>query len=234
MARALPSEVFRLGDSLTPEEKLVLLALIDYGSRIYPSQGTLAVKTGYCVRTIGTVVQSLRTKGVLTTFQRGAKGLTYVITLDPQRSAPHAEIGRHAMPSTSASHAEQVGMPCRGIRTSKRTNQKNPAPADAGGVVASPWDGIDPEDCRRVRNWYPRGDADALCVAQRLVTLRKLAELGVRVTDHAKWWRRLGQEWARIGVPPYDQLATALESLGEVRDRVAVLAFRIGLGKVAA
>ena len=80
----------------------------------------------------------------------------------------------------------------------------------------------------------PRG-ADELCQAQRRVTLRQLATLGIRVTDHARWWRRLGERWGQIGVPPYDQLAVELQSIGtDVRDRLSVLAFRLGLGRVAA
>jgi hypothetical protein len=100
--------------------------------------------------------------------------------------------------------------------------------------VVSPWDGIDPEDVTKIRRWCPR-DTDTLCEAQRRVTLRKLADLGIRVIDHARWWRRLGERWGQIGVPPYDQLALELQSIGpDVRDRVSVLAFRLGLGRVAA
>lgn len=255
MAKPLPSDVFRLGDALTPEEKLVLLALIDYGARIYPSQGTLAIKTGYCVRTIRTVVKALREKGILTTSQRGAKALTYSVTINPVH-APAAEssritrnysgitpiheardaaVGRHAVQRNAARDAAQCGMPCSGILTSQGTSQGTPAPATAGkGGEASPWDGIDQEDQRKIRNWVPRG-VDELCEAQRRVTLRKLADLGIRVTDHARWWRRLGERWGQIGVPPYDQLALELQSIGpDVRDRVSVLAFRLGLGRVAA
>ena len=235
MAKPLPSDVFRLGDALTPEEKLVLLALIDYGARIYPSQGTLALKTGYCVRTIRTVVKALREKGILTTSQRGAKALTYSVTINPVHEARDAALGRHAVQRNAARDAAQCGMPCSGIRTSQGTSQGTKAPATAGkGGEASPWDGIDQEDQRKIRNWVPRG-VDELCEAQRRVTLRKLADLGIRVTDHARWWRRLGERWGQIGVPPYDQLALELQSIGtDVRDRVSVLAFRLGLGRVAA
>ena len=235
MPKPLPSEVFRLGDALTPEEKLVLLALIDYGARIYPSQGTLAVKTGYCVRTIRTVVKALREKGILTTSQRGSKALTYSVTMNPVHEARDAAVGRHAVQRNAARDAARCGMPCSGILTSQGTSQGTPAPATAGkGGEASPWDGIDQEDQRKIRNWHPR-DVDDLCAAQRRVTLRKLADLGIRVTDHARWWRRLGERWGQIGVPPYDQLALELQSIGtDVRDRVSVLAFRLGLGRVAA
>ena len=235
MAKPLPSDVFRLGEALTPEEKLVLLALIDYGARIYPSQGTLALKTGYCVRTIRTVVKALREKGVIQTSQRGAKALTYSVVLDHVHAARDAAVGRHAVPINAARDAAVCGKRCSGILTSQGTSQPNQAPATAGkGGEASPWDGIDQEDQRKIRRWCPR-DTDTLCEAQRRVTLRKLADLGIRVTDHARWWRRLGERWGQIGVPPYDQLALELQSIGpDVRDRVSVLAFRVGLGRVAA
>jgi hypothetical protein len=255
MAKPLPSDVFRLGEALTPEEKLVLLALIDYGARIYPSQGTLALKTGYCVRTIRTVVKALREKGVIQTSQRGAKALTYSVVLNPVHvpapesspvtrnysgitpvhAARDAAVGRHPVPINAARDAAVCGKRCSGILTSQGTSQPNQAPATAGkGGEASPWDGIDQEDQRKIRRWVPR-DTDTLCEAQRRVTLRKLADLGIRVTDHARWWRRLGERWGQIGVPPYDQLALELQSIGtDVRDRVSVLAFRLGLGRVAA
>ena len=100
--------------------------------------------------------------------------------------------------------------------------------------MVSPWDGIDQEHVRKIRNWHPRADVEALCAAQRRVTLRKLAELGIRVSDHGRWWARLGEQWGEIGVPPYDQLASALDSITDARDRVALLAFRVGVGRVAA
>ena len=81
MAAPRPSDVWRLGEAVTPEEKLVLLALVDYGDRIHPSQGTLSLKTGYCIRTIRTIIASLRRKGLITTSQRGAKSLDYVVQI---------------------------------------------------------------------------------------------------------------------------------------------------------
>lgn len=234
MANTLPSEVWRLGDSVTPTEKLVLLALVDYGTRIHPSQGTLSVKTGLSVRTVGDTIASLRRKGLVTTVQRGAKSLSYSVVLKRPSSANSAEHDRQPLPSRSANSAEEVGNHCRGILTSQGTSQPNPGAVTAAAGVESPWDGIDPEDQRRIRRWVPRG-VEELIVAQRRVTLRKLAEIGVRVSDHARWWRHLGSRWAEKGMPPYDQLLVELEAMGpDVRDRLAMLAFRVGLGRVAA
>lgn len=156
MANTLPSEVWRLGDSVTPTEKLVLLALVDYGARIHPSQGTLAVKTGLSVRTVGDTIASLRRKGLVTTVQRGAKSLSYSVVLKQPSSANSAEHDRQPLPSRSANFAEEVGNHCRGILTSQRTSQPNPGAATAAAGVESPWDGIDTEDQRRIRRWVPR------------------------------------------------------------------------------
>jgi hypothetical protein len=213
---------------LSPTEKYVMIALADYGQRIHPSLAHLSAKTGLHPNTLSRAIVSLRAKGFLSTRGTG-KALNYVLHPHHNGDATVTFKGMHRH------HNGDAPSPLKGRDPNYQRTTKEPRTADAvSGVVASSWDGIDPDDCRRIRNWHPRGDADALCAAQRRVTFRKLAELGVRVTDHARWWHQLGKEWARIGVPPYDQLATALESLGEVRDRVSVLAFRIGLGKVAA
>lgn len=234
MASRLPSDIWRLGSAVTPTEKLLLLALVDYGAKIHPSQGTLALKTGLSVRTVGDTIASLRRKGLVSTLQRGAKAMSYTVTLTPPRSADIAEHDRQPLPRRSAVIAETIGNGCRGILTSQGTSQPNPGAATAAAGVESPWDGIDPEDQRRIRRWVPRG-VEELVAAQRRVTLRKLAEIGVRVSDHARWWSHLGSRWAAKGVPPYDQLLVELEAMGTgVRDRLAVLAFRLGLGKVAA
>ena len=235
MPNTLPSEIWRLGDSVTPTEKLLLLALVDYGVRIHPSQGTLAVKTGLSVRTVGDAIASLRRKGLVTTDQRGSKSLSYSVILKRPTSANSADLGRQPLPRRSANSAEVVGNYCRGILTSQGTSQSNPLPADAGRGVESPWDGIDPEDERRIRRWCGRHDPEELCAAQRRVTLRTLGDLRLRVTDHGRWWTRLGAIWAESGVPPYQTLKAELDAIGaDVRDKTAVLAFRLGIGKVAA
>ena len=65
MPKLYPSDIWRLGDALDPNEKLVALALLDYGDRIYPSQAHVAVKTGLSLATVKRVVGTLRAKGVL-------------------------------------------------------------------------------------------------------------------------------------------------------------------------
>ena len=222
-------QVFRLAPCLSSDELLVLLALADYGDRIFPSQAALAAKTRLHLSTVKRALTGLRSKQVVTSKGYG-KALTYVLHL------AHAERGTSLTQSEVVAQAERGGSSHRARDPNYQTNhQTNPAPAEAGrGVAASPWDGIPEDAIRRIRRWVP-GGADQLCAAQRRVTERRLLELGVARDQLGRWWSRLGDKWGDSGVPPYDNLATTLDGIGgEVRDRLAVLAFRIGVGRVAA
>ena len=222
-------QVFRLAPCLTSDELLVLLALADYGDRIFPSQAALAAKTRLHISTVKRALTGLRSKQVVTAKGYG-KALTYMLHL------AHAERGTSLTQSEVVAQAERGGRSHRARDPNTQTNyQPNPPPAEAGrGVAASPWQGIPEDAIRRIRRWVPEG-ADQLCAAQRRVTERRLLELGVARDQLGRWWSRLGDRWGDTGVPPYDNLATTLDGIGgEVRDRLAVLAFRIGIGKVAA
>ena len=222
-------QVFRLAPCLSSDELLVLLALADYGDRIFPSQAALAAKTRLHISTVKRALTGLRSKQVVTAKGYG-KALTYMLHL------AHAERGTSLTQSEVVAQAERGGRSHRARDPNTQTNyQPNPPPAEAGrGVAASPWQGIPEDAIRRIRRWVPEG-ADQLCAAQRRVTERRLLELGVARDQLGRWWSRLGDRWGDTGVPPYDNLATTLDGIGgEVRDRLAVLAFRIGIGKVAA
>lgn len=222
-------QVFRLAPCLSSDELLVLLALADYGDRIFPSQAALAAKTRLHISTVKRALTGLRSKQVVTAKGYG-KALTYMLHL------AHAERGTSLTQSEVVAQAERGGRSHRARDPNTKTNyQPNPPPAEAGrGVAASPWEGIPEDAIRRIRRWVPEG-ADQLCAAQRRVTERRLLELGVARDQLGRWWSRLGDRWGDTGVPPYDNLATTLDGIGgEVRDRLAVLAFRIGVGRVAA
>jgi hypothetical protein len=219
MAKPLPSEVWRLGDSVTPEEKLVLLALIDYGNRVHPSQGTLALKTGFCVRTIRTIVASLRRKGLITTTQRGAKSLDYSVRFDGVNAANGAGVMRQTVPINAAGDAAQCGKPCLGILTSQGTSQPNQGAADA---AAGGRDGFD-ELVQRIRARDPRADVDA----QRRVCSRVMEQHGLAREDIPPAWRLLCLNWARTGNAPYDTLQRIVNSLEGARDVRAVVLHKI-------
>lgn len=204
------------------------IALADYGERIHPSLAHLCAKTGLHRNTLSRAICSMRAKGVVRTYGTG-KALTYTLDMHFKGDATVPFKVTHRTLKGDAPSPLKVRDP-----NYQRTTKEPPAADAANGGVVSPWDGIDQDDVRKIRNWHPRADVEALCAAQRRVTLRKLAELGIRVSDHGRWWARLGEQWGEIGVPPYDQLATALDSITDARDRVALLAFRVGVGRVAA
>jgi len=230
MASPQPSDVWRLAPCLSAEELLVLLALADYGKRIFPSQAALAAKTRLHRTTVNRAIHSLREKKVVQT-QGWGKSLNYVLHLSQGATAGcRRERQVVSLPATG-------GVAGSDRDPNSQTNQptNHPPPAEAGrGVAASPWEGIPEDAIRRIRRWVPEG-ADELCAAQRRVTERRLLELGVARDQLGRWWSRLGDRWGDTGVPPYDNLATTLDGIGgDVRDRLAVLAFRIGVGRVAA
>lgn len=80
MAKHHPGEIFALGAALTPTEKLVAIALADYGERIHPSQAHLSIKTGLHLDTVSKVICVLRAKGIIETYGTG-KALTYRLDL---------------------------------------------------------------------------------------------------------------------------------------------------------
>lgn len=217
-------DVFRLGDALTPEEKLVLLALIDYGARIHPSQATIAVKTGYGVRTVGKVVASLRKKGLITTSQRGAKSLDYTVVAPPS-SARGAEHGRHAVPSNTARGAEQHGTTCRGIITTQGTTQPNQAPAGAGGGWEVSWD-------RRSR--IAMRDRFASVDANIPALVKAMTRHGCPPTEVQGWVDALCDNWARTGEDAYSCFAAQLPGIEVARDTWAFLCARMRKRGVAA
>jgi biotin operon repressor len=217
MAKHLPSDVWRCG-SLDGIQKLVLLAILDYGRVAYPRQAVLAAKCGISRSTCQRALDQLRASGVLTTSSRG-KALVYQVNLTGEyRHQDDASTGIKMM---------------QGSELVQGTNQPNPGAAEAAkGVVVSAWDGIDPEDRRRILR-HPHGGEDI--EAKHRVVLRELAKLGVRESEFPRWWRQLGKRWGDTGVEPYSTIAAELEEIGaDVRDRAAVLAFRLGVGRAAA
>ena len=229
--RYYPDDVFRLGNEVTPTEKLVLIALAAYGERIHPGQDHLAERTGFHQDTVSRAVASLRRKGFVTTSGTG-KSLTYALHL------------RRKSGGTSGAKAEDLrrksgGPPAQDRRdpNTEVNTEPNPAPADAGrGGGRNPFDGIDPEIVVRIRRWHPRMSdvqVDELAAAQRGALEKRLTKLGCR--DGRGWWKALVDRWSRTGIPPYDCLAASLEELGpDVHHPVAMVAFRLGIGRVAA
>jgi hypothetical protein len=217
MARLLPSDVFRLGDALDPFEKLVALALIDYGPRAFPKQQTLAVKCGLSVRTVQRCLDSLREKGLLTTSSTG-KALTYVLEMRPT-DASCCATQTHLMRPTDASDASHRR---RDPKESNGTREPNQAPAPP----AAGWGGVPESLQEAIRRRDP--GADLVASAQRAVVSQILASVGITADrDHADAWRLLCQAWAATGHRPYDIARKSAERLDGAKDVRAVVLHRI-------
>jgi hypothetical protein len=213
MPKTLPSEVFRLAPCLTSDELLVLLALADYGDRIFPSQAALAAKTRLSKRTVSRAVASLRTKQVVTTKAWG-KALTY--HLDLRQSG----VGTYATQAQEVRHAGVAPTPDRRRDPNYRTNyQPNQQPADAG---SGGW-GVPLELRDRIRALDPRGDF----VAQEKVCRRMMADHQLTGQDAEAAWRLLVVHWSRTGSDPYATLHRVTESLAGARDVRALVLHKI-------
>jgi hypothetical protein len=212
MAKLYPSDVWRMGDSLDPMEKLVALALLDYGDRIFPSQAHVAVKTGLSLATVKRVMKTLRSKMVITT-KRTKRGLAYGFVM------AHPE-PRHSVTQTPPKCQPDTGMVSHRATNYPKNSPTQPRAADA--APAGGWD-LSWEVRSRIGVRDPRGDPDAqLKVARRL-----MREHGLSDAD-AQWgWRLLCEHWARTGNAPYDTLHRITTSLEGARDVRAVVMHKL-------
>jgi hypothetical protein len=211
MAKLYPSDVWRMGDSLDPLEKLVALALMDYGDRIFPSQAHVAVKTGLSLATVKRVMKTLRGKMVIVT-KRTKRGLAYgFVMAQPDTDHGVSVTPPKCQPDTGMVSERATNYP------SNYPNQPRAADAAAGG-----WD-LSWEVRSRIGVRDPRGDPDAqLKVARRL-----MREHGLSDAD-AQWgWRLLCEHWARTGNAPYDTLHRITTSLEGARDVRAVVMHKL-------
>jgi hypothetical protein len=213
MAKLYPSDVWRMGDSLDPMEKLVALALLDYGDRIFPSQAHVAVKTGLSLATVKRVMRSLRAKLVVS-VKRNRKGLSYAFVM----AQPDTSDGVSLTPQKCQPDTGSVSHRATNYPKNYPTNQSGPPEGGRGGVVALS------EDIRSaIAMRDPRGNVDA----QHRVVSRMLGEHGVIGNAAQEAWIALARNWARTGNGAYETLAEMLTSMVEVRDPAAVLMYRI-------
>ena len=220
-ARTYTSDVFRLAPCLTSDELLVLLALVDYGDRIFPSQTALAAKTRLHVSTVKRVLASLRTKELVRSLGSG-KALTYHLDLAQRErgtSLSVSEVGRSQGARCSLRESEVVAQRERGILTRELTTQTNQGAATAAAGVVELSQDIRSAIARR----DPRGDVDA----QHRVVTRLLGEHGVSGAVAADAWIALARNWARTGNGAYETLSELLAGMVDVRDPSAVLMYRI-------
>lgn len=214
MAKSLPSDIWRLGTALTPVEKLVALALADYGDRIYPSQGTLAVKTGLHRTTVNRVVESLRAKGVVKTVGSG-KSLRYELNLSQKTTGTCSTVRQHLSQKTTRPVAQ-----C--YRDPNESNELAQEPAAADAARGEGWAVFEPIRSRILQR-DPRADFGA----QAKVCRRILAQHGLTLPEAECAWHDLCTSWARTGVSAYEALNRLTLNMTDVRNPRAVLLHRL-------
>lgn len=209
-SKLYPSDIWRLGDALSPVEKLVALALLDYGDRIYPSQSHVALKTGLSLATVKRVMRSLRGKMVVSA-KRNRKGLVYAFVM----AHPDTSEGVTVTPQKCHRDTGSVSQRATNYPKNSPTNQ-NAADAAGGWEV--------PEELQeRIRQRDPRAEF----VAQARVCRRILAQHGLTLEEAKREWRRLCVAWATTGNNAYELLAPKTLGLEEARSPRGLLLHRL-------
>ena len=217
MTRPQPSEVWRCG-ALDGIQKLVLLALLDYGRLAYPRQAVLAAKCGISRSTCQRALEQLRASGVLTTSSRG-KALVYRINLTGQEM-PQVDASR-SIKMTQEMHQDDASSGVKMTQGSELVQLTSP-PNQANANAFSGW-AVQDDIANRIRQRDPRADLDA----QLKVCRRVLVSYGLSDRDAVGAWRLLLEHWARSGNDAYATLKHHTENLGGARDVAKVVLHRL-------
>ena len=220
----MTGDVWKLPD-LKPVDRLVLLALVDYGTRAFPKQETLAAKCGLSRCAVCRSVARLRDRGLITTKGSG-KALRYVVATQAQPTQTHAN-PRKAAPRSCSSQLQQLcstatAAVAKSYRDPNYPNELPHLPA-AAPEGATGW-GVSIETWERIQARDPRAHFDGTrnVVRRVLVNEHKLTE-----ADAIGAWRLLLEAWARTGVNAYEILKRQLDNLDGARDDGRVVLHRI-------
>lgn len=217
MTRPQPSEVWRCG-ALDGIQKLVLLALLDYGRLAYPRQAVLAAKCGISRSTCQRALEQLRASGVLTTSSRG-KALVYRINLTGE-DRRQVDASR-SIKMTQEMHQDDASSGVKMTQGSELVQLTSP-PNQANANAFSGW-AVQDDIANRIRQRDPRADLDA----QSKVCRRVLVSYGLSDRDAVGAWRLLLEHWARSGNDAYATLKHHTENLGGARDVAKVVLHRL-------
>lgn len=205
------------GAPLPHRQKIVLLALLRYGKRAFPKQGTLAEVCGMGQRTVCRIVDELRQAGWITTRGTG-KSLTYLVA-EPRQTGV----------ATCAKLAQEVRH--RGVAATPNWRRdpnpiSNPIPNPTPATPAGGWVGVDSDTVEAIR--ARDNEADARVEGQRKgVLLRLLANKVTQPDEVAGVWRYLVGEWAATGRRPFEALEALLADCAGARDTRRVLLYRL-------
>ena len=217
MTRPQPSEVWRCG-ALDGVQKLVLLALLDYGRLAYPRQAVLAAKCGISRSTCQRALEQLRASGVLTTSSRG-KALVYHINLTCEDR--RQDDASRSIKMTQEMHQDDASSGVKMTQGSELVQLTSP-PNQANANAFSGWE-VQDDMANRIRQRDPRADLKSQCSVCR----RVLVSHGLSDRDALGAWRLLLEHWARSGNDAYSTLKHHTENLGGARDVAKVVLHRL-------
>ena len=217
MTRPQPSEVWRCG-ALDGIQKLVLLALLDYGRLAYPRQAVLAAKCGISRSTCQRALEQLRASGVLTTSSRG-KALVYHINLTGEDR--RQDDATRSINMTQEMHQYDASSGVKMTQGSELVQLTSP-PNQANANAFSGWE-VQDDMANRIRQRDPRADLKRQCSVCR----RVLVSHGLSDRDALGAWRLLLEHWARSGNDAYATLKHHTENLGGARDVAKVVLHRL-------
>ena len=217
MTRPQPSEVWRCG-ALDGIQKLVLLALLDYGRLAYPRQAVLAAKCGISRSTCQRALDQLRASGVLTTSSRG-KALVYQINLTGEDR--RQDDASRSVKLTQEMHQDDASSGVKMTQGSELVQLTSP-PNQANANAFSGWE-VQDDIANRIRQRDPRADFKNQCSVCR----RVLVSHGLSDRDALGAWRLLLEHWARSGNDAYATLKHHTENLGGARDVAKVVLHRL-------
>ena len=217
MTNPQPSEVWRCG-ALEGTQKLVLLALLDYGRLAYPRQAVLAAKCGISRSTCQRALDQLRVSGVLTTSSRG-KALVYRINLTGEEM-PQVDASR-SIKMTQEKHQDDASIGVKMTQGSELVHLTSP-PNQRNATAFNGWK-VQDDMANRIRQRDPRADLKSQCSVCR----RVLVSHGLSDRDALGAWRLLLEHWARSGNDAYSTLKHHTENLGGARDVAKVVLHRL-------
>lgn len=217
MTRPQPSEVWRCG-ALDGVQKLVLLALLDYGRLAYPRQAVLAAKCGISRSTCQRALEQLRASGVLTTSSRG-KALVYHINLTGEDR--RQDDASRSIKLTQEMHQYDASIGVNMTQGSELVQLTSP-PNQQTATAVSGWE-VQSDMANRIRQRDPRADLKNQCSVCR----RVLVSHGLSDRDALGAWRLLLEHWARSGNDAYSTLKHHTENLGGARDVAKVVLHRL-------
>jgi len=211
----MTGDVWRV-PGLKPVDRLVLLALVDYGTRAFPKQETLAAKCGLSRCAVCRSVARLRKLGLITTKGSG-KALRYVVATPKPAAQPRTNCSPQLQQVCSTATAAVANS----YRDPNYPNELPHLPA-AAPSGATGW-GVSIETWERILVRDPRAYFEGTRnVVQRVLREHKLSE-----ADAIGAWRLLLEAWARTGTNAYDILKQHLGQLEGSRDVGRVVLHRI-------